>query len=104
MDTITDAGFPKGGRSPACGEAPAGPETAAPRSPGQGTDARHPAEAKRTRETVGYQSGFDRFNDPSAGSPRCTELEWGISSPPSDAPNYLCGASALVAGPVGPGD
>ncbi len=65
-------------RGPTCEGTPAGPEQqlggatargptlAASHSPKRG---RH-----RTRGTSGYQSGFDRFNDPSAGSPTETLL------------------------------
>ena len=46
----------------------------AAKSPNQGTDARQPASRQCARGTFGYQSGFDRFNDPSAGSPTETLL------------------------------
>jgi hypothetical protein len=65
-------GTPPGGRRP--------PDlAAATESPSEGTGARRLTEACSVKSTpaaahkgvtVGYQGGFDRFNDPSAGSPR----------------------------------
>lgn len=53
--------------------------------------------AAQTRGTFGYQGGFDRFNDPSAGSPRYTEQ--GRAFPHCLlAPACLSGASTLADG------